>query len=128
MGGTDHCWLDGPREYVPDPDEDARYADRLLAQERAEDARYAIKAWAKAVPWLALCGSIGAAFTAISKGDYLALCGYLTAIVLVFWPRLNPRFIFEIFRTELIRRNLLALPANESTINPLSTHQESTIR
>jgi hypothetical protein len=100
-------------------DDDAAWAPRLLARERAQDAAYAIRAWARGFPWLALCGSLGAALVAISQQDYLALTGFLTAIVLVFWPRANARVVYEVIRTEFIRRKLLELPKGEKLTQPV---------
>jgi hypothetical protein len=107
-GGTDHgYWTDG---------DDRVFAPRLLAQERARDAVYEARAWAKGIAWAAFFASLGAAIRAAALEDYLALSTALTAMVLVFWPRVDGRIIQEVIKTTFIRRGLIKQPGGEVLI------------
>jgi hypothetical protein len=90
------------------------YAAQLLARERAEEARYAVRAWSRGFAWLAVFGALGATFTALSERNYLAACAGITAVVAVFLPRINTRIVYELVRTEFIRRKLLPMPGGEA--------------
>jgi hypothetical protein len=103
------------------------YAAELLARERAEDAVYAVRAWSRGFAWLALFAALGGVFAALSVKDYLALAGYLAAVVVVFLPRVDARIVYEVIRTEFIRRGLLDLPGDEKTFKPFELRRRKPV-
>lgn len=94
MGGTDYT--------------EGEYAARVLASERAKDAIYSVRAWARGIAWGSLVVAVCAAITGYVQGNDTALVAGLSSAACLLLPQCDPRVIAAIVSTVALKYRMRA--------------------